>query len=75
MVTRHDLYKNIEDVDIYTESKILKVKVSIIFRGTIGSSRRRKERRSLPTSRETHRAETTSTNQASQVFPREPIKL
>lgn len=30
---------------------------------------------SLPTSRETLRAETISTDQASQVFPREPMKL
>lgn len=30
---KHDLYKNIEDIDICTEFEMLKVKVPIIFLG------------------------------------------
>ena len=37
----HDLYKNIEDIYMCTDFKILKVKVPIIFFGTEGFSARR----------------------------------
>jgi hypothetical protein len=34
----HDLDKNIGDVDVYTQFEMLKVKVPIIFLGTVGFS-------------------------------------
>jgi hypothetical protein len=37
----HDLYKNIGYVYIYMEFEMLKVKVPIIFLGTVGFSPRR----------------------------------
>jgi len=36
-----DLYKNIGDVNVCTEFKLLKVKVPMIFLGTVGFSPRR----------------------------------
>jgi hypothetical protein len=36
VATEHDLYKNIGDVDVCTEFEMLKVKVLIIFLGTVG---------------------------------------
>ena len=41
MATEHDLYKNIRDIDVCTEFEMLKVKVPIIFLGTVGFSPRR----------------------------------
>ncbi len=38
MATEHDLYKNIEDFDACSEFEMLKVKVPIIFLGTVGFS-------------------------------------
>jgi hypothetical protein len=37
----HDLYKNIGDIYVCTDFKILKVKVPIIFLGPVGFSLRR----------------------------------
>jgi hypothetical protein len=37
----YDLYKKIRDIDMYTEFKMLEVKVLIIFLGTMGVSLRR----------------------------------
>jgi hypothetical protein len=37
----HDLYKNIGDIYVCTDFEILKVKVPIIFLGTVGFSLRR----------------------------------
>ena len=37
----HDLYNNVEDIDVCTEFKMLKVKVPVIFLGTEGFSPRR----------------------------------
>jgi hypothetical protein len=34
----HDLYENMRDIDVCTEFKMLKVKVPIIFLGTVGFS-------------------------------------
>ena len=41
MVTEHDLYKIVGDIYVYTDFKILKVKVPVIFLGTVGFSLRR----------------------------------
>ena len=41
MTTSHDLYTIIGDVDAYTNFEILKVKLPIIFLGTVGFSARR----------------------------------
>ena len=38
MATEHDLYKNIVDIDVCIEFEMLKVKVPIIFLGTVGFS-------------------------------------
>jgi len=38
VITEHDLYKNIRDVDVCTEFEMRKVKVPIIFLGTVGFS-------------------------------------
>ena len=38
MATEHDLYKNIGDVDVCIEFEMPKVKVPIIFLGTVGFS-------------------------------------
>jgi hypothetical protein len=38
VATEHNLCKNIEDVDMCIEFEILKVKVPIIFLGTVGFS-------------------------------------
>jgi hypothetical protein len=35
---KHDLYKTISNIDIYIKFKLVKVKVSIVFLGTIGFS-------------------------------------
>jgi hypothetical protein len=37
VVTEHDLYKNIGDIDVCTEFKMLKLKVPIIFLGQVVS--------------------------------------
>jgi hypothetical protein len=37
----HALYKTIRNIDVCTESELLKVKVLIIFLGTVGFSLRR----------------------------------
>ena len=37
----HDLYKNMGDVGVRTDFEMLKVKVPIIFLGTVGFSLRR----------------------------------
>src|SRR5436309_765006 len=37
----HDLYRNIVNIDVYTEFELLEVKVPIIFLGTAGFSPRR----------------------------------
>jgi hypothetical protein len=45
MATKHDLYNKIMgDVDICTDFKMFKVKVPIIFLGTVGFSLRREGR-------------------------------
>jgi hypothetical protein len=36
LATEHDLYKTIGDIDVCTEFEILKVKVPIVFLGTVG---------------------------------------
>ncbi len=38
VATEHNLYKYIGDINIYTEFKILKVRVPIIFLNTVGFS-------------------------------------
>jgi hypothetical protein len=38
VATEHDLHKNMGDIDVYTEFEMLKVKVPIIFLGTVGFS-------------------------------------
>jgi hypothetical protein len=38
VATEHDSYKIIGDVDVCTEFEMLKVKVPIIFLGTVGFS-------------------------------------
>jgi hypothetical protein len=38
VATKHDLYKNIGDIDVCIEFEMLKVKVPIIFLGTVGFS-------------------------------------
>lgn len=38
MATGHDLYKNIGDIGVCTEFKMLKVKVPVIFLGTVDFS-------------------------------------
>jgi hypothetical protein len=38
VATERDLHKNIGDVDVYTQFEMLKVKVPIIFLGTVGFS-------------------------------------
>jgi hypothetical protein len=50
VATEHDLFKNMGDVDVYTEFEMLKVKVPIIFHGTVGFSLPREGRYSLRSS-------------------------
>ena len=47
-VIAHDLYSSIANIDVCTESELLKVKVPIIFLGTVGFSLRRDGRRVHP---------------------------
>jgi hypothetical protein len=44
---KHNLYENIGDINVYIEFEILKVKVPIIFLGTVGFSPLREGRESL----------------------------
>jgi hypothetical protein len=44
VATEHDLYKTIEDINIYREFKVLKVKVPINFLSIVGFLLLRKER-------------------------------
>jgi hypothetical protein len=48
----HALYKTIESIDVCTESELLKLKVPIIFLGTVGFSLRRDGRYSATWSSE-----------------------
>lgn len=48
MATEYDLYENIENINIYAEFEILKVKVPIIFLGTVGFSPPREGHYLLP---------------------------
>jgi hypothetical protein len=41
VVTEHDIYKSIGIINMYTESELLKVKVPMVFLGTVGFSLRR----------------------------------
>jgi hypothetical protein len=41
VATEHDLYQNIGDIDVCIEFEVVKVKVPIIFLGTVGFSLRR----------------------------------
>ena len=36
MATEHDIYKTIGIINMYTESELLKVKVPVVFLGTVG---------------------------------------
>ena len=41
MAIKYDLYETIKNINIYAESELLKVKVPIVFLGTVGFSLRR----------------------------------
>lgn len=44
VATEHDLYKNIRDINAYTDFKMIEVKVPIIFSCTVGFALRREGR-------------------------------
>lgn len=44
VATDHDLHRKRTDIDVYTEFEMLKVRVPIIFLGTVGFSPRRDRR-------------------------------
>ena len=41
LAVKHDVYTNLEDINVCTEFELFEVKVPIIFLGTVGFSARR----------------------------------